>query len=889
VLGGACGLAGAQSAPAPDDATAPKPQRVEITGSAIKRIDAETALPVQIISRETIEKAGVTTAAELMQQISANVGGLTDGASINTGGADQRGFNSANLRGIGTSSTLVLLNGRRLANFASPGPDSGVDLNNIPAAAIQEVQVLLDGASAIYGTDAIGGVINFITRKDYQAGELSAYVGVAQHGGAGKREVSISKGVGDLTRDGFNAFAVMSVQQTDALRSSQRPFVASYDIPDRLGFLLSSRTFPANLRLSWDQIDALNASGKGYHFDSRLINFGAPACNPPANVSTPTGIGGVDACTYDYMQDTELYPASDKANLLARGTLALGPAVQLWSEVLLSRTRTKYVASANPTTIDDLPTSLSPELTAAGIGDTFQARLRMFEAGPRTSTTTSDAQRYLLGLTGNFGAWEVDAAFNHSVNRAVDAYTHGYILYTPFMAAVTDGRINLFGPSGAAGQAVYDQNQVNDKSRVSVGVMNGIDAKGTRSLAKLEGGDLGLALGAEFRQERVNFTPSALLLSNEILGDRDPEGVPIAGTSNSRRVGAAYLELDAPFTKTLDAQFALRHDQYQGVGGTTNPKLGLRWTPSPLALFRGSVGTGFRAPTVSELYRPTQYTSTVSILPDPVYCALVGNDLTTCADQWPMEVHSNPNLKPERSVQFSMGTVLEPSRQLSMSLDWWNISKRDLISNLGEEVILADPLKYADLITRDPDEGYITNINVTLENRGREKASGLDLVIDLHDLKTDIGQFSAHLAGTWVLQSKVQTGNDTPYISNLGKFVNDKVVQRWRHRLSVDWQRGDVGVTLGNTWFAGYTDQNSAVDTNLGTVVSANHVADYSLWDLSASLAVGKQLKLRAGVQNLLDTTPPFSNQAYYFISGYDPTYTDPRGRFFHASATYSF
>ena len=132
---------------------------MEVTGSAIKRIDAETALPVQIITREAIDKAGVTTAAELMSKISASSNNLTDGVSIGTGGfRDQMGFNSANLRGLGTSSTLVLLNGRRMANFASPGDDSGVDLNNIPAAAIQRVEVLLDGASAIYGTDAIGEI-----------------------------------------------------------------------------------------------------------------------------------------------------------------------------------------------------------------------------------------------------------------------------------------------------------------------------------------------------------------------------------------------------------------------------------------------------------------------------------------------------------------------------------------------------------------------------------------------------------------------------------------------------------------------------------------------------------------------------------------------------------
>ena len=225
---------GAQAQEQEGEPAPKKMQRVEITGSAIKRLESETALPVQIITRADIEKAGVTTAAELMARVSANVGGLTDGASINVGG-DQRGFNSANLRGVGTSSTLVLLNGRRMANFASPGDDAGVDLNNIPAAALQRVEVLLDGASALYGTDAIGGVINFITRKDYQGVELNAYGSRTDEGGAGKRTASITAGTGDLATDGYNVFAVVDLQKTDRLSSSQRKFIPKLQVPQRLG------------------------------------------------------------------------------------------------------------------------------------------------------------------------------------------------------------------------------------------------------------------------------------------------------------------------------------------------------------------------------------------------------------------------------------------------------------------------------------------------------------------------------------------------------------------------------------------------------------------------------------------------------------------------------
>ena len=225
-------------------------QRVEITGSLIKRVQNETALPVQTITRADIDKAGVTTAAELLSVVSANTAGLGDGASItdNTGG--QRGMNGANLRGLGVSSTLILLNGRRLANFAAPGDNAGVDLNNIPAGAIERVEVLKDGASALYGTDAIAGVINFITRKDYRGIDLSAYVAGTKEGGAGKRTGTISAGFGDLAKDGFNLLGVLDLQQLDALRSTQRDFLKDRPLGELLPFYLSSRPFPANLRLA---------------------------------------------------------------------------------------------------------------------------------------------------------------------------------------------------------------------------------------------------------------------------------------------------------------------------------------------------------------------------------------------------------------------------------------------------------------------------------------------------------------------------------------------------------------------------------------------------------------------------------------------------------------
>jgi len=880
----------AQTLPAVSAAELP---RVEVTGSAIRRVQSETALPVQTISRAEIEKTGVTTAAELMGRVSANSNGLTDGASINVGG-DQRGFNSANLRGIGTSSTLVLLNGRRMANFASPGDDSGVDLNNIPAAALERVEVLLDGASALYGTDAIGGVINFITRKDFQGLEANVYVGTTDEGGAGKRTASLSAGKGVLERDGYNVFAVADFQRTNPLNTSQRSFIPGLQVEQRLGHLLSSYTSPANIRLTSAQRDHLQEIGftlNGQPITNRLINLSIPGCAPPANVYLPDGTGGVDACTYNYMGDTELYPKSEKASVLSRAVIKLGGSHQAYAEVALSRAKTDYTGSS-ARVAGYVDYSRVPQLAGTGLDQLdddipgeLELRMRLNEAGQRTSTLTSEGVRFVVGVTGTVGGWDYDTAYNHSVNTVKDRDTHGYLLYNELLEGIADGRINPFGPSSPEGQALIDSIQVDDVVRRARGTLDAVDVKFSRALMPMAGGDLAVAIGGEARREKNRFTPSALLLSDNINNDAAPEGG--RATSDSRDVAAVYGEVLVPFAKQWEAQLSARYDHYQNVGGSASPKIGLTYRPSDALLLRGSAGRGFRAPSMTELYRPTVYSSTAT-LPDPVYCATVENNYSDCADNWDTRRYSNENLKPERSRQFSLGAVFAAGKHVSASLDYWNIKRTNLISEIGDDIILGNLAKYGDLVYRDED-GLIDYIELRKDNRGAQLARGLDLALTVRGVDTAIGRFGGRLNGTYVLTSKIQNAPGDAFVSNLNRFVTDGVVQRWRHTVSVDWDRGPLSASLQNTFSSGYEDQNTAINIDNGSVVAANRVKRYALWDLSGAYAVNTNLKLRAGIQNLFDTSPPYSNQAYYFLSGYDPSYTDPRGRRFYASANYSF
>ncbi|OYU83040.1 MAG: TonB-dependent receptor, partial [Burkholderiales bacterium PBB5] len=460
--------------------------------------------------------------------------------------------------------------------------------------------------------------------------------------------------------------AVVDFQQTDALRSSQRQFISDLKIPERLPHLLSSATFPGNLKLTRAQRDALIDDGfkiNGNVISTRTVNLSAPGCNAPHTLYLPGGVGGVDGCTYDYMRDIELSPKTEKTSLLSRGVLQLTPDHQLFAELSYSRARSWYVGTSNRVDAD-IDVGLIPGLAGTSLARSEDAalrsitvRTRMLEAGSRTSQLTSTGSRVLLGATGVLGGWDYDAALNHSLNVVSDRDVHGYLPYDATLKGYADGLLNPFGPSSAAGLSLLNSLQINEEVRHARGTMDTVDAKVSRALGKLAGGDLMLALGGEVRRERANSRGSALLTSDNILGDDTP-GLS-QNTDNGRTVQAVFAELNAPLTKQLELQFALRHDHYQGIGGTTNPKLGLRFTVDKTLMLRASAGTGFRAPSLNDLYRPTK-SSTTSTLPDPVCMAENDNDLGFCADNWKTQTYSNAKLKPEHSRQFSFGLVAEP-------------------------------------------------------------------------------------------------------------------------------------------------------------------------------------------------------------------------------------
>jgi iron complex outermembrane recepter protein len=862
----------------PTKPLAQKVERIEVTGSSIKRIDGETSLPVQIIKKEDIERTGATTAAELLTKISASAAALTDGASFSDI-AGQRGFSGANLRGIGVSSTLILLNGRRVANFASPGGASGVDLNAIPSAAIARVEVLKDGASAIYGTDAIGGVINFITNTDYQGFDASAYTSNTQHGGAGKNIYTVSGGIGSLSREGFNIFGVIDYSENKTLRSGQRKWIGSVYQPDINLDVGSSNTYPANARRT-------RASGAAT--GSRL-NPAAPACNPPATIYAPGSFVGATACLYDYMQDTEIFPASERLSAMTRAQYVINADHTLFGEYLYSSTNSTYKISPLTVTNLNYPANGKYYPTSLNVTGPLRLNLRLAEAGGRTNEVEAITERLVFGSKGTIAGWDYDAGVNISQSRVVDAYVNGYVATAPFDSAFLTGNINPFGPSDAAGLALLNSTKISDKARDSKGKTEMVDIKASRPLFDLAGGDASLALGLEVRRESLTFTPSSLLAAGQIRGD----GAAV-GFTGKRDVNAAYAEMNLPFTKALEGQVAIRYDDYSDAGSSTNPKFGLRYVLNKQVLFRTSYSTGFRAPSLADLYAPSRTGQTNGIYNDPLGCIKVGaidntNNPDYCGIQPSKLTGGNADLKPEKSKQFSIGTAFEPNNMFSGTFDYWQIEKTDVIS-APEGVLFTNPARFAQFFNRAPTDptlggipGFINSIDSRLRNFAALKTTGFDISADIRLPKSELGKFGVNLNGTYVLTYKTQAGAGAQFTDGVGVFVNDQIVQRWRHTLAFNFDRGPFAATLTQTFYKGYKDQNPLQDGSI------RNVENYQLWDLTGSYRFTPNFRIRAGVKNVADANPPKSNQVYFFLAGYDPSYTDPRGRTFFASANYSF
>jgi iron complex outermembrane receptor protein len=913
-------------------------QRVEITGSIIKRIQAEGALPLQVIRAQELQRTGITSAEQLVQSLAANGSGV-DNMVSNQGGdflnsllfsgrAANNGSSGVSLRGLGPQNTLVLLNGRRVSPHGLSG--KSVDLNTIPLAAVDRIEILKDGASAIYGTDAIGGVINFVLKRDYAGLEATASTDITEQGGGNIHRANLLFGAGSLDQSGFNVVATLSFEKQERLRGSQRDFHNGYQperglAPDTTGTPFATINAAGGTALPASFV--LPGSTQSYNRFNLLALPGQAGCNSIPNTYAYRGdITGFNnnnvSCTYDYGKDWSLQQPVERLNLVTRGLLKLGAdhtalAELTWSQVKSNNEYTpnqiasvarganypRWVRDLNGVEVLDangqrIPSPYYLDLAGVVPGYNNQAPIRLRwrceVCGTRKQETESKTYRALVGLEGVLGGWDYRVGLSSAGSRTDTNYLDGYLVESRFKAVMETGLVNPFLRPGQS-QTAEAVRLV--ESAKFYGPLYGGEAKLTQldgvvsgELFKLPAGALAGALGVDFRQESFKFRDDTGT-APAIIG----AGSPSALAKADRDISAVYAELSVPILKGLESQLAVRHDRYSDFGSTTNPKVGLRFQPLDQLLFRASYNEGFHAPDFGPLYEGEssgQFTSDVN---DPAFNCAQTPDIRFCNIRPATISGGNPNLRPEKSKQWSVGFVVEPVAGISASVDVWQVEIKDRIGTRTPQEVLANASTLGEYIVRNPD-GTIAFVRGGWLNVAGDKVQGADITLTFA-ANTGVGRFSAKLDGTYLKSYKTRKFDTDPWSERVGQFGDFDFLwdlkQRWKHTASLTWSQGPWSSTLSQVYKSGYLAEVDGYGS--GVILQERgfqkYIDAYTLYNLSATWTGIKNLSLTAGIKNLLDKDPPFSNHNVDNVAGagWDARVGDPRGRSFTLSATYKF
>lgn len=926
----------AQAAQAQQQAPAPAPvARVEITGSNIRRAQAETASAVQTLNRADIEKSGRTTVAELLQTLAVDNAGSVP-TSFGNGFA--AGASGISLRGLGAASTLVLINGRRVAPYglADDGQKVFADLNIIPAEAVERVEILKDGASAIYGSDAIAGVVNVILRKDFQGTTVKATYGKAGDWDGRDARVAITSGFGSLDTDKYNLLfslefggkrEVWNHDRTDRNqvgRADLRDFgFSAQEALGGTGAITSNNAagnaVNGNVRnpATLDYYNRGNPAGVGF---TRL--FPAAACGN--FTSHPQGDPG-GGCLIDAAQQyQQIQPRQNSYNLFGRGTAQIAPDMQAYAEMNYywteSSSWTTPSAVSSSVGFPGGPVSNAAVALGAAHPDNpyfgQDARLRYLAAdvGPRTSAIDSKFGRVVLGIKGTTHDWDIDSALLYSTNKVNNKRT-GYLqrditfaLLNPSAANVAAANLNPLyralppgsvwriaenaGLNSPALYAALSPTIGNDAETK----LTQIDFKGSREFGQLPGGPMGVAAGIEYRHESTELNPTSGTETGNIIG------LGYSAYSGKRNSTALYSELLAPVIKGVELSGALRYDHFSDVGNSYTPKVGVKWTPIRELALRATYAKGFRAPSAAE--NGVGGLAAFATAVDPVRCAL-GVAIACNPAQIAIITSPNPALSPEKSKSWSFGAIWDPLPRTSISLDFWQIKRKNEINQEQTDAAIA-----AGHIARDPstattipgDPGAITAVLANYVNSAQTKVRGVDLDgRTVFNLGTGRGTLAMDAKWThlfkWIRTEQDGTQRDFAGthgncdITNCLGTPDDRVnlgatwdLAPWRVSATVNYR-----APLKDTLFKNDPDGCAVHFADGRDAPNGCEIASFTTLDLTARWNLTSNTELFGTIQNVFDKIAPLDPLTYGAVS-YNPLdYSGALGRFFSVGMRHKF
>ncbi len=603
-----------------------KVERVEVTGSSIKRIKKEGSTPVETVSRKQIEKIAATSVNELLKNLASM--DIMDQGELTSNSPSASGSSTIKMRGLGAGDVLVLLNGHRLpvSAIGDTSSPSGVDVNMIPVAAIERVEILKDGGSAVYGADAVGGVVNFITKKNYQGGEVRTNFGQSSRGDGTEKSFGLSGGYGDLGEQGFNVFASFDVFKRDAILRKDRDLTKSADFRRFDGHDQRSTYAPTG-----------NLKGKPYK-----------PC--PAE-----SINSAGSCVFDFNSELlTAYNGADRKTGMLLANVALTDDIRAYVSGFYSKSDDHFEAHPAPGV---LPVPGSATNTYKG---------RFLQGGPRITDRESSLYQFVVGLDGAIKGFDWSVSAGHGVSEQTNKDSN-YLDMEKFYDALNSGKID--GTSTKNDQAIVDSLKVTPR-REGKNTLSFVDAKisGETGIS-LPGGPLAFAIGTSFTREALKDTPDALSQAGGVFGS-----IQQAAVDASRNAKAVFAELSIPLDKTLELQAALRYDSYD-TASKASPRIAARYQPIPELMFRGSYTASFRMPTLKQLKGGVDEGAYTVQLKEECRALKLKDD---CKVEGYYLNGSNDQLKPESGESFNIGVVVE-NGPFSGSMDWWRTKKSDVI------------------------------------------------------------------------------------------------------------------------------------------------------------------------------------------------------------------
>lgn len=893
-------------------------EKIEVTGSRIRRTDIEGANPVTVMSRVDIEKFGITSIGDVLQSIPA--AGSAINTNNNNGG---NGTTTINIRGIGSNRTLVLVNGKRWA----PGLGGSVDLNNIPASIIERIEVLKDGASAVYGSDAIAGVVNIITRQDFEGVHASGYMGQYDEGDGNKEQWDIGFGAAN---DKGNVYINVSYVEEEPTLAGDRDIsaVPTFGTPEGFG---GSSAPPQGRFFTFDQ--AGNAYSQQGDSNGGLEPWVEPTSRfnfAPFNyLSTPQERTNIYTQARYELSDnlsvnvTGFYGNRKSEQALAPTPLFIGTAFGD-SGFTLAANHPFNPYGVNITTdqsvLDDDPNAR----------EMFLFGRRMMEAGYRSFKQNVDHFQFNGGFEGviEFADREFfwDANYTYA-DITQNQLTDGLLNMNRVAQAIGDPAdctgectpLNLFGGSSDIGEGSITQEMLDyitftaqDEQSTS---LESYSANISGEVFELPAGYLAFAAGYEKRWQSGYDQPDAIIAAGITSGNaRQP-------TSGSFSVEEVYLELavpllsDMPGVEQLDLELATCYSDYSNFGDTTNSKVGLKWRINEDLLVRGTWSEAFRAPSLDELFSGNS--DSFAPLTDPCNGGEAGNpNLPGCAGipasyeqpntQIRTTVGGNANLEAEEAESFTYGFVYSPEavEGLSITFDIFDIEVDNAVSSVGAQTILnacaQTGVNLCSLITRGSGGNVVDLFNGQV-NLGGQTTSGFDYNV-AYNFETEYGDFRINWDGTYVDERTTivvdPITNTNTEFNDAGLAGDRDVVPRLRTNLSVAWMYDDWTAN----WlvrFIGHTTEACSID---GDVLdqqlcsdpseelggdSFNELEDMAYHDVSLGYAVNDNLRITLGVNNLFDTDPEVSYST--FANSFDPSMYEIPGQFFYTRVNVNF